>query len=244
MNVYPAAKSFKAAAPSVRASMVTAAFAWAKAYTESAAFKADYDKQRAADTPAPPKVKGSVDDELAAQRAERKKGLEESKKSLAQMPPDMRPQMESTIKQMEAQFAQMDADPQMVAMQRQGVEMQRAEEQKAHEQRVQAHEKRFPADSRALIARRLQEFLAVSQDVDFGAKLVAAGNRQKFADARYEDQRPEWKLCYRAGKEATVAARASAQAWLASLVAAAERCDIPVSPPRDRRSRVSPVGNR
>jgi hypothetical protein len=217
VNVYQAAKAFKPAAPSARASMVTAAFAWAKAYTESAAFKADYDRQRQADTPAPPKFKGTVDDELAAQKAEQRKSIEEMKKNIAQMPANMRPQMEATVKETEAQFAKMDGDPQMQKMLRQGIEMQRAGDQKAYEDRVQAHEKRLPADPRTLIARRLQEFLTLSQDVDFAAKLVPSGNRMKFADPKYEGQRPEWKLCYRVGKEATSAARSAAQAWLASL---------------------------
>lgn len=217
VNVYAAAKAFKAAAPSARASMVTAAFAWAKAYTESAAFKADYDKQRQADAPTPPKFKGTVDDELAAQKAEQRKSLEEMKKSIEQMPANMRPQMEATVKQTEAQFAKMDSDPQMQKMLRQGIEMRRASDQKAYEDRVKAHEKRFPPDPRTLIARRLQEFLAVSQDVDFAAKLVAAGSKMNFADPKYEDQKSEWKLCYRAGKEATSAARQAAQAWLAAL---------------------------
>jgi hypothetical protein len=217
VNVSPAAKAVKAAALPARASMVTAAVAWARAYTETAAFKADYDRQRLADTPQPPKFKGTVDDELAAQRAERKKSMEESRKSLAQMPAELRAQMEATLKQTEAQLAKMDSDPQMVAMQRQGIEAQRANEQKAYEQRVAAHEKRFPTDPRALVARRLQEFLTVSQDVDFAAKLVPAGSRMKFAEPKYENQRAEWKLCYRAGKEATAAARTAAQAWLAAL---------------------------
>jgi hypothetical protein len=217
VNVYAATKAFKSAAPSARASMVTAAFAWARAYTESPAFKADYDRQRQADTPQPPKVKGTVDDELAAQRAERKKNLEDTKKNMAQMPANLRPQMEAALKEMEAQNAKMDSDPQMVSLQRQMIEAQRAEDKKAYDQRVLAHEKRFPADPRALIARRLQEFLTVSQDVDFAAKLVPAGSRMKFADRKYEEQRPEWKLCYRAGKDATAAARQAAQSWLATL---------------------------
>jgi hypothetical protein len=217
VNVYPASKAFKAATASARATMVTTAFAWAKAYTESAAFKADYEKQRLADTPQPPKFKGTVDDELAAQKAERKKSLDEMKKNIEQMPANMRSQMEATVKQTEAQFAKMDSDPQMLQMIRQGIEMQRANDQKEHEQRVAAHEKRFPADPRVLIARRLQEFLTVSQNVDFAAKLVPAGNKMKFVDPTQEEQRPEWKLCYRAGKEATAAARSAAQAWLAAL---------------------------
>jgi hypothetical protein len=158
-----------------------------------------------------------VDDELAAQRAERMKGVEDAKKNLASMPANMRPQMEQMVKQMEEQNAKIDKDAQMQAMLRQGIEMQRANDTKAYEQSVQQHDTRFPADPRVLIARRLQEFLDLSKDVDFGAKLVPAGAKQRFADARYEEKPDQWKLCYRAGREAVTAAREAAQGWLASI---------------------------
>lgn len=217
VNVYTAAKAFKAASPATRATLVKAAMAWAKTYTESATFMADYDKQREADKPTPPSFKGTVDEELAAQRAERLKSIEQSKKNIANMPANMRPQIEATIKQMEEQNAKMDKDPQVQSMLRQGIEMQRANDQKAYEQRVKAHKKRFPADPRALIAQRLQEFLDLSKDIDFGAKLVPAGSKQRFADARFEAKPAEWKLCYRAGQDAVTAAREGAQAWLGSI---------------------------
>jgi hypothetical protein len=217
VNVYPAVKAFKAATPAVRVTLVTGVLGWVKAYTQSPAFKTEYDRQRQSNAPTPPKFKGTVDEELAAQRAEQQKGIDESRKSLAQMPADMRAQMEATIKQMEAQTAAMNKDPQMQAMLRQGIEMQRSEKQKAYERDVEAHAKRFPADPRVLVARRLQEFLDVSKDVDFAAKLVPAGTKQRFADPRYESKPGEWKLCYRAGKDVTDAARQFAQAWLAEL---------------------------
>ncbi len=216
-NYYPAVKAFKAATPAVRVTLVKGLLAWTKTYTESAAFKAAYDRQRQSDVPTPPKFKGTVDDELAAQRAEQRKSIDDAKKNLAQLPAEMRPQMEATIKQMEEMFDKNNKDPQMQALLRQGVEMQRAERQKSYEQDVRTHEKRYPADPRALIARRLQEFLDVSKDVDYGAKLVPAGARQRFADPRYEQKPDQWKLCYRAGKDVTDAARQFAQAWLSEL---------------------------
>lgn len=215
--VYMAAKAFKAAPPATRAALVKTAMSWARTYTESAAFKADYDRQRSADAPKPPRFKGTVDEELAAQRAERMKGVEDAKKNLATMPANIRPQMESMIKQMEEANAKTDSDAQMQAMLRQGIETQRANDTKAYEQRVQQHDRRFPADPRALVARRLQEFLELSKEVDFGAKLVPAGTKQRFAEARYEDKADQWKLCYRAGREAVTAAREAAQAWLGSI---------------------------
>jgi hypothetical protein len=68
-----------------------------------------------------------------------------------------------------------------------------------------------------LVARRLQEFLAVSKDVDFDAKLVPSGRLMRFADPRYEEKPPVWKLCSRAGREVSAAARGAVQAWLKAL---------------------------
>ncbi len=215
--VYMAAKALRAAAPATRVTLVKTGMGWAKAYTESAAFKADYARQRQAGTPKPPQYKDTVDEVLAAQRADRLKGVENARKNLASMPADLRPELEKSIKQMEETNAQIDNDKQMQAIMRQQIEAQRANDMKAYEQGLQQHETRFPADPQALIARRLQEFLEVSKDVDFGAKLVPSGSKQKFADARYESKSNEWKLCYRAGREAVAAAREAAQAWLASV---------------------------
>jgi flagellar biosynthesis GTPase FlhF len=217
VDVFQAAKVFKAAPPATRAALVKGAMAWARTFMESAAFKADYDKQRLADVPNPPKFKNTVDEELAAQSAERHRSLENTKKNLEKMTPELRAQMEPTIKQLEAQNEKFDKDPKMIVMMRQGIEMQRASDQKAYEDRIKAHDKRFPADPNVLVARRLQEFLDVSKDVDFDAKLVGAPRAQRFADARYEGKRTEWKLCFRAGKEAVTAAREAAQAWLNAL---------------------------
>jgi hypothetical protein len=217
VNVSSAAKAFKTAAPASRATLVKNALSWAKAYTESPAFKAEYEKQRQADTPTPPRVDGTVDGELARQRAERQKNIDEMKKGLAQMTPEMRTSMEATLKEVEAANKKSDTDPKMMAMFRQMVELQRADEQEAYQKRLEAHEQRFPPNPKTVIARRLQEFLDMSKDVDFDAKLVPAGSRMRFADPRYEENPPTWKLCFRAGREAVAAAREVAQAWLKSL---------------------------
>lgn len=217
VNVYPAAKAFRAAAPAARAALVKGVFDWARAYTESAAYKAAYDRERAASAPKPPAAK-KADAELARQKAEQQKSIDEMKKNLAQMPPELRKQMEATIKEIEAQTAKQNADPQMAAMMRQGTEMQIAEEQKQYQESVARYNERYPADPRVLIAARLRKFLDISKDVDFGAALVPGpGGKQRFANAAYEAKPSEWKLCFRAGKEATTAAREAAQAWLATL---------------------------
>jgi hypothetical protein len=217
LDVSAVAKSFKAAVPTGRVALVKGAMGWAKTYTESAAFKAEYEKRRQADMPAPPKFDGTVDNELARQRAERQKNVEEMKKGLAQLTPEMRKSMEAAIKEIEASNQKTDTDPKKVAMSRQMVELQRAGDQEAYQKRLEAHEKRFPPNPKTVIARRLQEFLDVSKDVDFDAKLVPAGSKMRFADPRYEEKPSEWKLYYRAGRDVVAAAREAAQAWLKAL---------------------------
>jgi hypothetical protein len=216
--VYAAAKAFLAAPPATRAALVKAAMTWARTYVASPAFRAQYQKAREADAPEPPAAKESVDDELAAERAKRRKQIDEMKANLAQMDPETRKQMAKVVEQVEAQFAQMDKDPKMGAMMRQGVEMQRADAVRTYEERKAAHEKRFPADPNVLIARRLREALEMSKDVDFGARLVPGpGGKQVFANPAYEAKPSEWKLCYRAGEPAVQAAREAAQAWLQAI---------------------------
>jgi hypothetical protein len=213
-----AAAAFRSMDGAARARAVQGIMAWAKAYTESASFKTAYSKQRERDKPAPLGAKGSVDEELARQREEQRKNLEQAKKNAEKMPPDLRKSMEATIRQLEEQQAQMASDPKMASMIRQGIEMQRAGEAKAYQERLRAHETRYPEDPRILIAQRLRQFLDLSADVDFTARLVRTESvKFKFAEPKYEMKPSNWRLCFRAGKEAVGAARAFAASWLKEI---------------------------
>jgi hypothetical protein len=77
-----------------------------------------------------------------------------------------------------------------------------------------AWETQFPEDPQVLIARRLREFLDACRDVDFEAKLDPESGA--FLEERYESKPNDWKLCYRAGREAVTAGRAIASGWLSS----------------------------
>ena len=82
---------------------------------------------------------------------------------------------------------------------------------------MKAWEQELPASPNGLIARRLREFLNETADLDFAARLVRQGDKMKFADPKYEQKSSQWKLCFRAGKDATGAARALAEQWLKEL---------------------------
>ena len=78
-------------------------------------------------------------------------------------------------------------------------------------------EKTYPADPRALVAMRLRHFLDVTKDVDFTARWSKRARTRSSPTEALEAKPAEWKMCFRAGKPATDAARAFAQKWLADL---------------------------
>jgi hypothetical protein len=125
--------------------------------------------------------------------------------------------MEEGIKQMMAQFEAMEKDPTQRAQLKDMLDAQRAEGLARHEEAVAEWNKRTPADPKTLIADRIREFLETSADLDYTAKLAKRGTLMRFENEDYEAKSSQWKLCFRAGKEAVDAARVFAQAWLTEL---------------------------
>lgn len=70
---------------------------------------------------------------------------------------------------------------------------------------------------RAVLKKRLNEFVRVAGSVDYAAATAAVGNRERFTDAKYEKASSEWKLLYRFGKAPSQAAAAFAQQWAREL---------------------------
>jgi hypothetical protein len=223
VNWWPASTAFKAAAPAVRAGLVTGGLTWARTYTESAEFTAAYEKVRQNKKPEAPKLK-SVDEEIARQRTLLQEGIAQTKKTLAEPPAGVSPEIlkairdgsENALKMLTGQLADLDK-PQMKAMLSQGVEYENKSNQDQYQRNMKAWESRYPIDPKPLLATRLQHFLDQSAGVDFGAALVPCGSKKCFADKTYEQKSQNWKLCYRAGKEAVAAARGFATTWLAAL---------------------------
>ncbi len=210
-------RAFKILPPSGRAAVVRGGLAWIKAYVQTAEFKTAFANARALEKPEPPDGLASADEMMKKQKAEFAKQVAEMRKNMAGLDAETRKTMEEAIKQMEAQMAAMEKDPAQMAAMRQGVEMQSQADKERYAEQVKVWEENYPADLRLLIRKRIEEFLELSADVNFEAKLVSSGSRMRFADDEYEDKPSDWKICFRAGKEATMAAREFAKAWLAEL---------------------------
>jgi hypothetical protein len=72
-------------------------------------------------------------------------------------------------------------------------------------------------DYKTNLKNTLQLFLQETADVDFKASLRSRGTIKYFENNAYERKSKIWKACYRAGAEATNAARNFAQQWIKEL---------------------------
>lgn len=215
---YPSRNAYKAASGSVRAALARNVLTVIKSYTESAAFQTEYAKRRAEAKPTPAAGSGSADDQYAKYLAQQQKSIDEMKANVAKMPPETRAQMAIMIKQLEDNFEKQKKDPQTAATMQQAFAGQAQNNQKQYQQDLAKYEQRYPVDSKVLIANRLHQFLDLTKDMHWDAKLVpAGGGAMRFADPQLESRSDQWKLCFRAGKDAVDAARAFAADWLKQL---------------------------
>jgi hypothetical protein len=160
-----------------------------------------------------------VDGVLAKQRAGFEEQVTQMRKLFDQITPEQRATLERGWTDMRAQLTEMETGPRRAELEK-ALRQQRVEQERERELAMKELEPIWPADHRALVANRLRHFLDVSKDVAYEAKLVDRDGKKVFADPALEARPKEWKLCFRAGKPATDAARAFAQKWLNDLAAA------------------------
>jgi hypothetical protein len=212
-------EAFKAASASARVAMVNFALTLTRAFVESEEFRRRYADHREANGPDPLPEEQTVEAVLAKQRAGFEEQVEAMKKLFDQITPEQRATLEQGWDDMRRQLTELETGPRRAELD-QALRQTRAGVVRERDLALQELEKVYPADPRALVAMRLRRFLDVSKDVAYGAQLVDKNGRQVFADPALEARTAEWKLCFRAGKPATEAARSFAQKWLSDLQAA------------------------
>lgn len=209
-------KAFKLLPAAARGELATAGMAWLKTYAASPDFAKQYAQVRDSHKPAPPQFDGSPEDEIRKADLEQKQQAAESREAIASLPGEQRAQIEAAMKAAQAMVEQMNT-PEMRKTRLDGITAARADRTRQHDEALATWARDYPERPAPLIATRLREFLEVSADVDFAAKLTPRNSRMVFENEAYEQKSAQWKMCYRAGKEATAAARAAAQAWLKEL---------------------------
>ncbi len=207
---------FTAATPAVRVAMVNFALTLARTFSETDDFKRRYADHREANGPEPLPEAPSVDAVLRKQRDGFEAQVLEMRKLFDQITPEQRATLEAGWKDMREQLTAMETGPRRAELET-ALREQYAGLSLERETAMKQLEAVWPADHRALIADRLRHFLEVSADVAYDARLTDKDGKKVFADPALEAKPKEWKLCFRAGKPATDAARAFARTWLSDL---------------------------
>jgi nitrogen fixation protein FixH len=210
------AQAFKLMPPAARAQTATAGVAWLKTYVASPDFKRQYAQLRQTRKPEAPTWETTPEQEVQRAEDDQKRQLEESKRAIASLPADQRKAVEEGLKAAVEMTAKMNT-PEMRKMRLDGIKASRAAEATEYNDAVAKWKQDYPDDPKPIIVKRLREFLQLSADVDFNAKLKTGSGTSTFENPAYQAKSSQWKLCYRAGREATAAARTAVQAWLTEL---------------------------
>jgi len=210
-------ETFRALAAGDRAAVVKSGLAWIKSYAASSEFTSGYAAFRDSHKPEPPEAVPTVEEYFAKQKKDLEAQVAESRKALEAADAETRKTLETAFKQMRDQILSKEKDADQRNVIAQMLEMQRSEQQNEYTEKLAAWNRNFPEDPETLISGRIREFLEMSADVDFSAKLLEKNGVKVFGNEDYEARSQSWKLCYRAGKEATLAARAFLEKWLGEL---------------------------
>lgn len=210
--VQTARRAYQALPREARGPVTTAMYAWVNAFVNSAAFKTEYARHRTASMPQPAQVEGTVDQEIKRRVDQQLKELDEMAQGLTSMPAEQRRNMEAVMKAQRASFT----SPEFAAGQREEIQRERAQGKADYDIGMKAWQADFPANQQVWIARQLRAFLDATADVDFTVKLKFYEGLPFTDDPKYKGKW-QWAESAHAGREATAAARAAAEAWLKEI---------------------------
>ncbi|AXY77902.1 hypothetical protein D3H65_29650 [Paraflavitalea soli] len=212
---FPSSAVIKNLALGKRAGAVKELGDYIRKYTNSPEFAAEYKTVREG---ARPKNPADKEAKLKARIEGLKHDIETTEKDMKGVTGDMKKLYESTLQMQKTELKALqdpkDPNHKMYLMDlSEGGE----EGEKNYKEDLKYFEQEYPAQVKDLVKRRLQEFLTLTADINFDAKLVDRDGRKRFADPKLEAKDESWKRCFRSGRETIAAARSYAQQWLKEL---------------------------
>ncbi len=214
---YPAKPSLKQVPPAQRAALVTLIGKFARAYAESDSFLENYRKYREERKPTPPDAPTTAEQDRQAMKEQYQRSIKETEEVMSSMPLEQKRAMEETLNMMKEQLKALDnPDNPMFSKEVNSIKQQGYQaERQDYNSRLAVWIKSYPESPNQMIQLRLKQFLSESAGVDFDAKLKRrADGKMIFENPAYESKPPQWKLCYRLGRETVEAARSFANQWL------------------------------
>ncbi|HEY0678158.1 MAG TPA: hypothetical protein VGD17_07720 [Chitinophagaceae bacterium] len=190
---------------------------YTKEYVQSPAFKKQYEALKLQNKP--PLQKTETPEEMKAKNiAIIRKSIAETEASLKKADASMKPVFEKILAEGNKQLAAaQDPNNKQYVRYANGYPQLVKDTEQRNQQLLKNWESKYPSDDLQFVKRRLQEFLEVTNDIDFKAQLVNKNGKQIFANPEYEKKDYRWKMAFRAGKEVIEPARAFVQQWLVEI---------------------------
>lgn len=218
---FPNPRTLKNIAAGEKASVVEAVAKYVKDFTATPDFANKYNELREIKKPKPPEKPKTMEEMKDEQRKSYQEAIKNMEETKSKMPSDQQSAFDETIKEYKEQLKEIDnPDNPMFSKEVEDVFKQGYDQQMAdYNGKLAEWEQNYPENNPAsLIKNWLTEFLDETKDVDFSAITATDEyNKQVFVKQEYERKSSLWKLCYRAGKEATDSGRRFAQQWLSEL---------------------------
>lgn len=193
---------------------------YVKDYTSSKEFLTKYNEYKESKKPSPPEKPKSIAEMKKEQKESIKQGIENLEKTKAQMPKDQQASFDETIKSFKEQLKEVDDpnNPMYSAQMENNLKQMYEQDVNNYNEQVAQWEKDYPSSPKQMIKNWLTKFLEGSKNVDFKAELAESQYGKKvFVKQSYENKPDLWKVCFRAGKETTDAARKFVENWLKEL---------------------------
>lgn len=198
-----------------RAAIVNKLGDYIKSYVNSTAFKEKYLAEWESSKPIEPEkpiisnAKTDLDNNI--------KQFEEQLNNPA-LPQEQKDMLKQNIESLK----QMQNNPEFTSTLEAGDKMQQESKQKEYDQNLAKYKTDLAEweqmkNINYMIKKRLKSFLVHTENIDFNAKLVPDGYVYRFENPELEAKDPQWKYCFRAGKETINAARLYATNWLKTL---------------------------
>lgn len=202
--------------PAARGPAATALFAWAKAYANSPAFRTAYANFRRDAIPPEKVYTETIDDAVRKRIDEMLAAVEQAKRMAAKVDPKTSAAILENVTKQEAQIR----SPEFAEMLRTGLGIERAEKTESASNSNRESIAKYPPNPEEIFARRLREFLNDTADANFSARtirLTGGPDGIEFVDPADRRRSTIWQMAVIAGREATTAARAAAEAWLKEI---------------------------
>jgi hypothetical protein len=215
---YYAAKNAKNIATGNRAAIVKELGAYAKTYINSEPFRKEYEQLRESRKPVVPRAAKTIDEVRAEQKQNLEKSIKEMEPMLKMDNPDVKKAAKDGLVYLQKQLAEMsDPASPIIKLLADGEKMTYEINMTNYKESLAKWEKDMPVNYQGLVKNRLQHFLDQTAGVDFTAELKEQNGKKRFVNPAYEAKSTEWKQAFRAGKEATEAARNFAEQWIKEI---------------------------